>query len=134
MGIAIDTTLVPTEDIGARPSHRLAFGDSLRPLRARRAALGSGCAGCRNEGARASESGFAPDGAAVVSEGNVQPTVQSEFLGQFTAGLQAVWKLFDGGGTAARIAAASAGIAHAQAAYDGSRTALELRFARPTRV
>ncbi len=129
MGIAIDTTLVPTEDIGGRPEPidlhaAIASGLSARgELRSARAALDAATKAL--EQARAASR---PTAQLFVSEGNVQPTVQSEFLGQFTAGLQAVWKLFDGGATAARIAAASAGIAHAQAAYDGSRTAVELEI------
>ncbi len=127
MGIAMDTTLVPAEAIGERPASldlqaAIASGLAARgELRSARAALDAATAAL--EQAKAASR---PTAQLFVSEGNVQPTVQSEYLGQFTAGLLAVWKLFDGGATAARIAAASAGIARAQAAYDGSRTAVEL--------
>ena len=129
MGIAIDTTIVPAEAIGMRAESidlhaAIASGLAARgELRSARAALDAATAAF--EQARATAR---PTAQLLVSEGNVQPTVQTEYLGQFTVGLQAVWKLFDGGATAARIAAASAGIARAQAAYEGSRTAVELEI------
>jgi outer membrane protein TolC len=127
MGIPLDTPLVAVEGIethttpidllGATASALASRGE----LRSARAALDAATAAL--EQARAAQR---PTASLLLSEGNVQPTVQSEFLGQFTVALQTVWKLFDGGATAARIAEASAGIARAQAAYDDARIAVEL--------
>lgn len=61
-----------------------------------------------------------------VSEGNVQPSVQPGYTAQFVVALQGVWRLYDGGATAARIAAAKDALAQAQAEYDRQLAQAEL--------
>lgn len=58
----------------------------------------------------AARSGSLPHVDAVVSDGNTQPAVVAGFQNQFSAGLSAVWTLFDNGYTAGRIAQARAGL------------------------
>ncbi len=127
MGIAIDTPIVlvtPFRTGAASMNLQAAVASALAArgeLHSAKAALDAATAAF--EQARALQR---PAASLLVSEGNTQPVVVSEYLPQFTVELQAVWKLFDGGATAARIAAASAAIAQAKADYESARTAVEL--------
>lgn len=123
----MDTPLVlvdPFRTHGAIMGLREAIDSGLAArgeLRSAKAALDAATAAL--EQARAVQR---PSASLLVSEGNTQPVVVSRYLPQFTVELQAVWKLFDGGATAARIAAASAAIAQAKAQYDAAHVAVEL--------
>jgi outer membrane protein TolC len=127
MGIAIDTPIVlvnPFRTGAASMSLQTAIDSALAArgeLHSAKAALDAATAAL--EQARAVQR---PAALLLVSEGNTQPVVVSEYLPQFTVQLQAVWKLFDGGATVARIAAASAAIAQAKSEYDSARIAVEL--------
>ncbi len=56
----------------------------------------------------------------------MQPSVQPGYTAQFVVALQGVWRLYDGGATAARIAAARDSLAQAQAEYDRQLSQAEL--------
>jgi outer membrane protein len=127
MGIAIDTPILLVDPFRTRPAPmdlQAAIASALTArgeLHSAKAALDAASAAL--EQARAAQR---PTASLLVSEGNTQPVVVSEYLPQFTVELQAVWKLFDGGATVARIAAASAALAQAKAEYESARTAVEL--------
>lgn len=127
MGIAIDTPIVLVDPFRTRAGTidlRAAIDSALAArgeLHSAKAALDAATAALAQ--ARAAQR---PTASLLVSEGNTQPVVVSQYLPQFTVELQAVWRLFDGGATAARIAAASAAIARAKADYDSARIAVEL--------
>lgn len=90
-------------------------------LQAARAALDAAAASIREAQA---ENG--PSVGISVSDGNVQPAVQPGYTNQFVIALQGVWRLYDGGATAARVAAARDALAQAQAEYDDLRARAEL--------
>jgi outer membrane protein len=90
-------------------------------LQAARAALDAAEASIREAKAE-----NAPSVGIAVSDGNVQPAVQPGYTNQFVIALQGVWRLYDGGATAARIAAARDAYAQAQAEYDRLRAQAEL--------
>ncbi len=71
--------------------------------------------------------GHAPHVNALVADGNVQPVVVPGYRNQFSVGLSAVWRLFDGGATAARVDAAQAGIERAKLSLEQSRADAELQ-------
>lgn len=65
---------------------------------------------------KAARSTFAPRIKAVVADGNTQPAVTGGYHNQFSAGLSAVWSLFDNGYDAGEVEQAEAGLREAQLA------------------
>ncbi len=127
LGLPATTRIITTDALETKPAmpsveSLVAAAIARRgELQAARAALDAAGASIRE--ARAQN---APSVGISVSDGNVQPAVQPGYTNQFVVALQGVWRLYDGGATAARVAAARDALAQAQAEYDDLRARAEL--------
>lgn len=76
----------------------------------------------------AAKAARAPRVGVALSDGNVQPAVESGFHNQLTVALSAVWTVFDKGITAGNVAAAEAGVRRAALEVERLQTAVDLEI------
>ncbi len=131
MGIALDTLHDPIDGLPT-----VAPTGSLPLLIARARATRPELAAARDAvdaaqlAVREAHAGALPQVGLTASEGNVQPIVESGFHPQFTVALNAVWTLFDGGYSRARVAAARSAVASARLGVHALSTRIELEVRR----
>ncbi len=127
LGVPGDTPIVTSDRLGA-PQTFPAVDALVASAVERRGELQAAHAALDAAGAAIAQAKAqnAPSVGVLVSEGNVQPPTQPGFTAQFAVALEGVWRLFDGGATAARIAEAKDAYAQAQDDYDRLRAQAEL--------
>lgn len=75
---------------------------------------------------KAAQAAHRPTVSVSASDGNVQPPIESGYHNQFTVGINAVWRLVDGGDVAARVAEAQAGVDQARFGVQALAQSIEL--------
>jgi outer membrane protein len=124
----LTTRYLPTDPLGG-PAPALDLNALLASARAQRGDLAAARAAvtAAQRAVDAARSGFLPHLNAVLSDGNTQPAVVGGYHNQFSAGLSAVWSLFDNGYTAGRVAEANAGVSSAQLGVQQLANAVDLQ-------
>jgi outer membrane protein len=127
MNVPLDALHAPTEPLDVAPK-TIELAQLLQTAQTARAELAAAqnaiaAAGLAVDAASAQKR---PQVNVMASEGNAQPVLMTGYHAQFTVGLNAVWRLFDGGYSDGSIAAARAGLDQSRLQLAGLRTSIEL--------
>ncbi len=127
MNVPLDMLHTPTESLSAGANTIALQNLIATALRSRpELAAATNAVGAANLAVKAAAAGKLPHVNLMLSEGNAQPVLMTGYHNQFTLGLQAVWRLFDGGYSNGAIAGARASLVQAQLQLAALRTNIEL--------